>query len=284
MSALDARISDVGACLTNVYHRSGRAIALTVFLVQEKARALPGKDQPEQLVWGLPMGSYRLSPGADVADQASNELDEELHFPISAARMRDPSAFRRVDVPHDAHMSASKSSTFFVSLQPGEGGCGHYTRAEFQHRRVARKALVDAGQLPHCYKVTKAMTHVPVANLLHAQCAATGRCLDIDGNELVLRDVLWTSVLRNEAFRAALGEVLGAYAQRRRAGACNFCAFVRHEQLCKCRCQWRLWSQRRWCIDSLGATGLASAWCTASAWRSRCWFRCFCQCCGRRRH
>jgi len=202
----DKHIVGAGVCLTNDYRKAGKPRTLTVFLIHEHeyiktkgGHALSGKT-----FWCFPMGGRKPLTDALPAQKAAEELNEELHVKIRGDRIGDPTHFCRVDVPV-GEPTNPKHMAFYVSRRSGEGNCGQLTREGFQTRRDA--AIKQYGQ-GSAYAESFEMTHVPVENLL--KDGPSGTCRDIDGTELVLRDVM-KKLLKAPDFRATLQSALDSY-------------------------------------------------------------------------
>lgn len=197
----DVHIVVVGVCLTNDYRRAGKPRTLTVFLIQEEVTIK--KTQERNKVWCFPMGGRKPLEDGVPAEKAADELNEELHVKIAGDRIGDPAHFCRVDVPV-GQPANPKHMAFYVSRRPGEGNCGKLSRDEFATRREADK------RKGYAFTESLAMTHVPVENLLSD--GLSGKCKDIDGTELVLRDVM-KRLLNAPDFSATLQSALDSYNQ-----------------------------------------------------------------------
>lgn len=195
----DEHIVGVGVCLTTDYITKGGERVLTAFFIYELVKG-------EGHVWGLPHGGRTARTDGSPARKASEELDEELHVPIKESRIGDPTHFCRVDV----RSGRSSHMALYVSRRPGEGNCSELTRDEFAKRKAAD------WHKGYAFREAEKMTHVPIQSMLSAK---DGVCLDIYGNELKLRRLLFDKLLPDANFRETLQRALDSYNEYTRSKA-----------------------------------------------------------------
>ena len=193
----EPRTRAVCVIVLNVHAPSSALVALLVGEPNRSAGVSSTGAEPG-LPWTAPMGSRRNEP---VAEQARNELDEELHLQVEAAQLRDGARFASERVAVGNYVQA-----VFVARRPFETGCAGFTQRQFLERRERCRSELCGP----CFFETTSMAAVPVASLLADATLETSCARDVDGVELALRGE-FALMLRHEGVRARLSEALEAF-------------------------------------------------------------------------